>query len=431
MVNSHDRVKRWALLLLLFNLCIFISVLIAYRHGYSHPLLGYIKAFSEAACVGALADWFAVVALFRHPLGIPLPHTAILPAKKEQLANGIATFIGTHFLDAKVVGEQFVRLKVGKRLYAYVQKNLTEQWIAERLPILLQVLMRQLPSDTPKQFVVVCQTLARDCLTGERLGYMLDRLITLMVEHGFDKKLVNSLAASVHQFATADDAKERIQPWLDDLIREVQKTDLSWWGRVKGQFKGQALEWADDWMIEQVLKWLSDFSEKIQRDDEHFVHLFVSRHIRVWQEHCLLNLDWHDWLEKNAYKFLESQTSVKGIEFVWHKLYSFLNQHTQEKSRYMGFLSVKIREMILNYLSSRRQQDCLNEAAGNIVGRLLSNHQTNIRIWLAEQMKAWSKERLTSALENSIGQDLQYIRINGTLIGGMIGLVLFGITQIV
>lgn len=429
MTHSQDHVKRWALLLLLLNLCVFISVLIAYRYGYNHSLLGYIKAFAEAACIGALADWFAVVALFRHPLGVPLPHTAILPAKQAQLANGVAAFIGTHFLDSKIIGEQLIRLQVGRHLHAYLHKNLTEQSIEKHLPTLLQSLMRQLPIEPPSRLIALSQILLREYLVGARLGIMLDRFIKVMLEHDLDKKLVNNLAASIHQFVTAEDAKERIQPWLTDLIQAAQKTDSSWWGKIKGQFTGQALDWVDDWIIEQLLKWLANFSDKVQQDDEHLIHHFMSRHISNWQEQCLSNPVWHEWLESNASKILDGSTTEQGISFVWHKARFFLDEYVHEDSVYMSSLSIKIREMILSYLSDSQQQNNLSESVGGMATNLLSEYQTDIRMWLAEQMKAWSKERLTSALESSIGRDLQYIRINGTLIGGLIGLILFGITQ--
>ena len=426
-----NNVRHWAVGLLLLNLAVFISVIVAQKNGFNHPALGYVKAFAEAACIGALADWFAVVALFRHPLGIPLPHTAILPAKQAQLAQGVAKFIGTHFLDPQVIAEQLARLQVGERMNTYAQQQLTSAVIAKRLPSILQNLMRRVPIDAPERLMVWSTDALVNYCNGDRLGRGSARLVDAAQAQGLDKKLVNALAASVHEFVTRDDIKERIRPWLNELIGAAQKIDASWWDKVKTSFTTQTIEWADDWIMDKAIAWLTDFSLKIQHDDAHPVHVWVAEHIHDWREQLFNNPTWHDWLASHVHDWLRTPTAQTMVQTVWHKSRAWLDAAAQNDSAFIEPLSEKIRDIVLNYMGDAQQQAKLTDKTAHIAANLLTEYQADIRDWLTAQMNAWSKERLTTALENAIGKDLQYIRINGTLIGGLIGVVLYVIAQVI
>ncbi|MGL4767331.1 MAG: DUF445 domain-containing protein [Formosimonas sp.] len=425
-----NAIRHWALGLLLLNLAIFIAVLLAQRHGVSHPALGYIKAFAEAACIGALADWFAVVALFRHPLGIPLPHTAILPAKQAQLAQGVAKFIGTNFLEPQIIADQLARLRVGERVNAYAQAQLTTQAIAQRLPSLLHNLMQRVPAHAPDALINWSTQALVNYAQGDRLGRGGARLIDAAQAQSLDKTLVNALAASVHEFVTQDNIKERVRPWLTELISAAQKADASWWDKVKTQFTGQAIEWADDWILDKAIAWLTDFSSKIQHEPEHPVHQWVAAHINGWRNQLHDNPNWHDWLAPRVHAWLQSDNAHNMVHSVWHKSRAWLDAATQPDSPSIEPLAGKIRDLVLGYMASPEQQAKLTDKAAHVAAHLLTEHQNDIRDWLTSQMNAWSKERLTGALENAIGRDLQYIRINGTLIGGLIGLMLYVVSQI-
>ena len=430
--NTHHTVRRWALGLLLLNFVLWLSALFLHKQHPDWTALPYIKAFAEAACIGALADWFAVVALFRHPLGIPLPHTAILPAKQAQLAQGVAKFIGTHFLDPAVISEQLVRLKMGERLNAYAQHHLTNAVIAKRLPKVLQAMMRRVPVDAPEQLIGWSQEAMTRYLSGDRLGRSTARLMDIACAQGLDKKLINAMAQSLHEFVTAEDVKERVRPWLADLATAAQKAeviDASWWGKMKNQLTGQAIEWADDWIIDKALAWVADFTEKVQMDDQHPVHVWVTKHADGWRDKLYNDTTWHDWLAHHVHDWLRTPTAEELVKTIWDKSRAWLDNAAAHDSPFIEPLADKIRDVVLTYINDPVQQSRLTEKTAQLAAVGLTEYQDDIREWLTAQMNAWSKERLNSALENAIGNDLQYIRINGTLIGGLIGLVLFTVGQ--
>ena len=180
-MSPPNRVHHWALGLLLLNLSIFIAILFAQKNGYDAPALGYLKAFAEAACIGALADWFAVVALFRHPLGIPLPHTAILPAKQAQLAQGVAKFIGTHFLEPQMIAEQALKfpgqLSGGQQQRVAIARSLCMKPNA----MLFDEPTSALDPEMVKEVLDVMISLARDGMT----------MIVVSHEMGFAKSVAH------------------------------------------------------------------------------------------------------------------------------------------------------------------------------------------------------------------------------------------------
>ena len=430
--DTHHTVRRWALALLLFNLLLWLLMLFLQKQHPEWTALPYIKAFAEAACIGALADWFAVVALFRHPLGIPLPHTAILPAKQAQLAQGVAKFIGTHFLDPAVISEQLVRLKMGERLNAYAQQHLSNAVIAKRLPKILQAMMRRVPVDAPERLIGWSQDAMTRYLSGDRLGRSTARLMDIARTQGLDKKLVNAMAQSLHGFVTAEDVKERVRPWVAELAAAAQKAevvDASWWDSMKSKLTGQAIEWADDWIIDKALAWVADFTAKVQIDDAHPVHLWVAKHADGWRDKLYNDAAWHDWLAHHVHDWLRTPTAEELVKTIWDKSRTWLDNAAANDSPFIEPLADKIREVILTYINDPIQQSRLTEKTAQLAAVGLTEYQDDIREWLTAQMNAWSKERLNSALENAIGNDLQYIRINGTVIGGLIGLVLFTVGQ--
>ena len=430
--DTHHTVRRWALALLLFNLLLWLLMLFLQKQHPDWLALGYVKAFAEAACIGALADWFAVVALFRHPLGIPLPHTAILPAKQAQLAQGVAKFIGTHFLDPAVISEQLVRLKMGERLNTYAQQHLTNAVIAKRLPKVLQAMMRRVPVDAPERLIGWSQEAMTRYLSGDRLGRSTARLMDIARAQGLDNTLINAMAQSLHEFVTAEDVKERVRPWLTELATAAQKAevvDASWWGKMKSQLTGQAIEWADDWIIDKALAWVADFTEKVQADDMHPVHVWVAKHADGWRDKLYNDVTWHDWLAHHVHDWLRTPTAEELVKTIWDKSRAWLDDAAANDSPFIEPFADKIRDVVLNYINDPIQQSRLTEKTAQLAAVGLTEYQDDIREWLTAQMNAWSKERLNSALENAIGNDLQYIRINGTLIGGLIGLLLFTVGQ--
>jgi uncharacterized membrane-anchored protein YjiN (DUF445 family) len=176
---------------------------------------------------------------------------------------------------------------------------------------------------------------------------------------------------------------------------------------------------------------LADFTAKVQEDDAHPVHAWVGTHIDGWKDQLFNDEQWHAWLAMHVHDWLRTPTAEELVKTIWDKSRVWLDAAAQADSAYIEPLSSKIRDVILNTMSDADQQAKLTDKTAHVAANLLTEYQQDIRDWLTAQMNAWSKERLTGALENAIGRDLQYIRINGTLIGGLIGVFLYVVGRMI
>lgn len=428
-VKTVDRkkppVRHWALALLLLSVTTWCVTLWLQKVHPDWVWVGYVKAFAEAACIGGLADWFAITALFRHPLGVPLPHTAILPNKQAQLARGVANFIGTNFLDAQMIGEQVRKYQVGERVADYAQTHITVAMIQERVPAALQAIIEKIPQTAPEQWLQAGQKSLVAYATGERMGSGAAKLIQWAQDEHTDRWLINRLAQALYDFCSAEDAAERARPWLSELIRKANDENATWWDKIKTSMTGQAVDWLDDWLIEKALAGGKNLAQRVQTDDAHPIHVWFSAQCIDWQRQLNDNPAVHGWLYQNAQAGLGSPMFTEWLGKMWQRIHGWLRDMSAGNTPQVQFIAQTLHDALSHQLAQPIRRAQLTDAAANISGRVLDTQQETIRAWMTTQLNAWSKERLNDALEEGIGNDLQYIRINGTLIGGLIGLGLY------
>lgn len=428
-LNPKPAVRQWALGLLILSIIVWLSTLYLQRIHPDWAWLGYVKAFAEAACIGGMADWFAVVALFRHPMGVPLPHTAILPAKQAQLARGVANFIGTHFLEPNMIAEQALKLQVGQRVADYTQKHLTAEAIAQRLPAVLTAIVTKLPETAPEAWLQAGQKSLAEYATGERLGRGTAKIVGWAQSEHADQWLINRFAQATLQFCTAEDAVERIRPWLQQMAKQAAEENATWWDKLKTQVTGQAMELVDDWLIEKILNAGETLAQKVLAEPDHPIHLWFSSQCLNWQYQLNENPDVHGWLERHAQNGVNNAMFREWLARMWGRVHVWLTEMSAGRTPQVEYLAQTLYEALTTQLAQTERQEQLSHAAANISARVLDTQQDNIRRWMTDQLNAWSKERFNDALENAIGNDLQYIRINGTLIGGLIGLILYVVSE--
>ena len=339
-------VRHWALALLLFSVATWCAMLWLQNLHPDWAWVGYVKAFAEAACIGGLADWFAITALFRHPMGVPLPHTAILPNKQAQLARGVANFIGTNFLDAHMIGEQVRKYQVGERVADYAQTHVTVAMIQERVPAVLQAIIEKIPQTAPEAWLQAGQKSLMDYATGERLGSGAGKLIAWAQNEHTDRWLINRLAQALHDFCSAEDAAERVRPWLSELIRKANDENATWWDKIKTSMTGQAVDWLDDWLIEKALAGGKSLAERVLADDAHPIHLWFSAQCIDWQRQLNDNPAVHDWLYKNAQAGLNNPMLTQWLGTLWQRIHAWLSEMSTGNTAQVQFIAQTLHDAL-------------------------------------------------------------------------------------
>ncbi len=408
--DSLRRMQARALALLALAVLLFG---VALWQGQEGPW-AWVGAFAEAAIVGALADWFAVVALFRHPLGLPIPHTAIIPRNKARLADKLAAFVRDQFLETEAIVGLVRRLDPAGSVAVWLQKKENAELLGRHLLVVMQEALH-----------FVDDIRVRDALR-ETLRRQLGQINVAQVAG----EILDTLTREHRHQELLEDGIQRLSRWLDQgetrqdiaaTIREVLKraypTLFAWMGAVVDpavfcQNLAENLVSASNKLLQEIAAdpehprrhafaaWVDDFIQRLKHDPR-----FRERAER-WKGEILDHPALHDY--------------VNGL---WDDLQGWLAADLERPdSRIHQRLVAGAGDLGAFLVEHEPLRAAINEHLEQGVRRLAEPLREGAARHIADTIHAWRDEDLVRQMEWSVGTDLQYIRINGTLVGGLIGL---------
>jgi uncharacterized membrane-anchored protein YjiN (DUF445 family) len=382
-----------------------MAVLFVMAHALrtSHPLWPWVLAFAEAAMVGGLADWFAVTALFRRPLGLPIPHTAIIPENKDRIADTMAVFLQDNFLTPEVVA----RRMAGMNLAAAAGAWLADPHAGEG---------ERLRAGAGELFAQVLESLDPDRLGNQVRGGLVRQLDKLDVAPLLGSALAAAIADKRHMAVI-----ESMVRWAgftleanEDLVRELihrrANAILRWTG-------------LDEKLANSVIEGLYKLLAEVIVDPAH--------PLRAKIEEGLAQLAWglsHDpqmqaRVQRIKRELLANPALAQWWQAVWERLRIALVARLRDPQ---GGLGVSLRESLAELGQTLQGdpalQDQLNRLARRTAVGLATRYGSQIVRLVSETVKRWDATTVTNRLEGAVGRDLQFIRINGTLVGGLFGL---------
>jgi uncharacterized membrane-anchored protein YjiN (DUF445 family) len=370
--------------------------------------VGYVRAAAEASMVGALADWFAVTALFRRPLGLPIPHTAIIPTRKDQLGAGLGDFVGTHFLSEQVVRDRLKSVGVAARVGGWLTEPDHARRVTDEAATALRGAIEVLRDDDVR--AVLEQALLPRLLEAP-VGPPLGRLLTRVVE---DRAHEGVLQLAIDQ----------VNRWLaqneDVVVDAVARQAPAWSPRF-----------VDEAVALRVYREVVRVAGEVQRDPEHPLRRSVDRFL------AQTGRDLQDDLE-----------TIHRAE----QLKAGLLAHPAVRAA-AGDLAGSVRAALLEAVANPDGELRRRAAAGvaSFGGRLSSDDRLRAKVdgWLedaaaylvttyrdeltatiTETVNRWDGEETARKVELAVGRDLQFIRINGTLVGGLAGIGIHALTQL-
>jgi len=379
--------------------------------GRLHPAMGYVAAFSEAAVVGAIADWFAVVALFRHPLHLKfIPHTAILPANKGRIAEGLAEFILQNFLSAEAIVAKIAEIGPAGKLREWLLRSENAKWIAALATRFLSYGMGAFDDVRVRRFVhatvasklkdvdvasAAAQVL--DVLTENRRHHaVLDEVLRLVDEAMAGEETRAYIARAVAAESPLVDAVRRMGWQLDETIARKIVNGVARTVEEVRQDPDHALRRRFD-------EFIAGYVEKLKRDD--------GTRLKVEQI--------RDELLRNP--ALESY--VGGL---WQEFQAWLAGDLADPgSRVHGAILDLVHLFGQKLDEDPDIQRWIDEQILEALPALVAEHRAGIGRFIADRIKDWHDDRFVLEIEREIGRDLQFIRINGTLVGGLVGLLIY------
>jgi uncharacterized membrane-anchored protein YjiN (DUF445 family) len=406
-VDRARRMRRSATGLLVLMAVVFVAAL---QLDNGHPAWGYLIAFAEAAMVGGLADWFAVTALFRHPLGIPIPHTAIIPASKDRIANTMGGFLRDNFLIPTVVARRMRDVNLARAAGDFLAEPRVgnQSRIREGAAGLLAELL--------------------ESLDPERLGNQVKAGLARQAERIEIAPLLGSaLGAAI--------ADGRHRPLLDSAIRWAGLTLENNEEMVRAMIQARAnalLRWTglDEKLANSVLDGLYRMLAEVLVDPDHQLRKTVEEGLAKLAHDLAHDPETRERVEAAKRDILANPAVGEWWMGVWEKLrHSLIEMARNPNAALGGQLGASLAELGRALQEDPALQWQVNRFARRTAVGVATRYGTHIVQLVSETVRRWDAHTLTNRLENAVGRDLQFIRINGTLVGGLVGIAIHAASQ--
>jgi uncharacterized membrane-anchored protein YjiN (DUF445 family) len=385
-------------------LCVLVFA-VAKSFESSYPWLGFVAAFAEAATIGGLADWYAVVALFRRPLGLPIPHTAIIPENQTRIADNLGRFIEVNFLAPEPVREKLAEVDFSA---------LVADWLAdeERAAGLSRFVVRLVP-----------QTLAAVEQSGLR-GFVTSRMLEQI-----EKVPVAPLAAELLSALTDD---RRHQKLFDEFIKVIGRflNDEQALETMRDKIREELpslfnLFRADAYLLKKIVASAGSLLDEVRADPDHPMRAEFDRFARAFVERLRTSKQYARRAEKMKHDFL-ARPEVRALAGdMWESLSLFIEQDAKAPNSVIREHLTDMFVEVGRHLAGDAQiRADMNQGFVVALASFVESQKSGVSKFIADQVKRWNLAQLTRLIEMNIGRDLQYIRFNGMIIGGLAGLVL-------
>ena len=369
------------------------------------PWLSFVAAFAEAATIGGIADWYAVVALFRRPLGLPIPHTAIIPENQNRIADNLGRFIEANFLAPGPVREKLQQVD-----YA----ALVADWLSgpERADGLSRFVARFVP-----------QTLSA------MEGSGLRDFIKLRMQDEIGKVKVAPLAADLLSALTED---RRHQKLFDEFIKVVGRflNDEAALATMRERIREELpslfnLFRADAYLLRKIVASAGSLLDEVRADADHPMRHEFDRFVRRFIERLRHSKDYARRAEKLKLDLLARPEVAEFALDVWESTRRFVEQDARaDNSVIRKHLASMFVDVGRHLATDPQIRADMNEGFVVALSSFVESQKSGVSSFIADQVKRWDLVQLTRLIETNIGKDLQYIRFNGMLIGGLAGVIL-------
>ena len=380
----------------------------AYEDQY--PALAWVKAFAEAAMVGGLADWFAVTALFRHPLGLPIPHTAIIPRNKDRIGEALANFIKENFLIPSVVARRMRNIDVAGAAGRFLSSPADEG--------------TRIRHGASRLIADIFEGLDDERLGGIVKGAIANRLKTMEVSpllgHALasainEDRHVPMLEAAIRWMARALDANE-------ELIREMVHKKANWALKLAG---------LDAKLADAILDGLRKLTTEMSTDPAHPVRQKVEEALATLANDLQANPATRARVEEMKEQLLANRSVTLWIDTLWQKGREAIVRAARNPDAAMaGRLGEVLKSMGSSLEQDPRIRAAINQFVRRAAAGLAQSYGTSIVKLVSETIRGWDARTVTGRLEAAVGRDLQYIRINGTLVGGLVGVAIHALDML-
>lgn len=405
--RSLRQMKAVALGFLIGATVIFLACRWALSQG-GPGWLGYVGAAAEAGMIGALADWFAVTALFRHPLGLKIPHTAIIKRKKDQLGEGLGNFVRENFLSPEVVEAKLRDAEIASRLGKWLAEPEHAARVADEAATVLRVGVELLNDEDIQQ--VIDRTIVKR-LAEPQWGPPAGRVLNQLLAENRQEALIQLLADRAFEWALS------ASPTIE---RVVLRDSPSWSPKFVDQLLG-----------DRIHRELMDFTDKVRRNPNHELRQSATRFLFEFAGDLQNDPDTISKAESVKEQLMERDEVTRAAETAWKTLKRLVLDGVNDPS---SALRGRVADSVVRIGESLRDDSELRDKVDDWIMRgaqhLVTQYGSEATAIITDTIERWDAEEASRRIELHVGRDLQFIRINGTVVGALAGLVIYTIAQI-
>jgi len=394
------RMRAVATGLLVFAAIVYVATLD--RGGF----LGFVNAGAEASMVGAIADWFAVTALFRHPLGLPIPHTALIPKRKDDLGRGLEQFVGENFLQEEIIRDRMAAASISERIGVWLVEPAHAQRVVDEVAEVAAIALSKVRDDH-------IESLVRDALTprfreepiAPLLGGLLSEALRDDLQHGL-----------------VDLAVEELHGWLvenPETVAEVLGERAPWWAPPRLN------EAVTSRVHLELVRWVDD----IRNDPRHRARVALDSVLEQLARDLLTDPDTQARAEALKDRLLDNPAVIRSAISLWDALRRALTTSLEDPDGAVRQrLLTEVTAFAERLVSDPELQARLDGVAADAAVFIVERYGAEVTSVITNTIEKWDGREAADRIELHVGRDLQFIRINGTVVGGLVGVIIHAVS---
>lgn len=398
--------KAFATGLFVLMAVIFVITTILQKSDDSH-WIGYVRAFSEAAMVGALADWFAVTALFHHPLGLKIPHTNLIQNKKEQIGDNLGSFVVGNFLSPQNIRPYILKLKVSNFVGEWLSKPRNQEILLHETASIVLDILHKLDDEAVVKFIA---NKAREMSEDVKVNRIIGNGMDYILERNDHQRVMTNLAQQIKNYI----ANNR------EMVRE----------KVKKESFTLIPKFVDDAIADKITSGLSKFFEDVENDAEHSLRTEITSKLFSFANELKENEEWEEEFRSVRENFLKEEKLTQYSKDIWNSIKKSVSTELEnEDSTLKKYIQRNIDELAVNLQNDEKLQYKIDHWIRVTAYKYILKNTHQFGDLISSTVGNWEGKELSDKLELEVGKDLQFIRVNGTLVGGLVGLVIYTIAH--
>lgn len=398
--------KMFATGLFVLMAVVFVVMTILEKENTAH-WIGYIRAFSEAAMVGALADWFAVTALFNYPLGIKIPHTNLIENSKERIGDNLGNFVVENFLSPQNIRPYIQKIKISNFVGEWLSKERNQENLMKEVSNIILDILNKLDDTAVVTFI------------GKKAKEMSDDLkINEIIGNGLEYVL---------------DKKDH-QRFITNLSKQIKEYVLNNQEMVKERVKSESYflipKFVDNNIADKITNGLSKYFEEVELDENHSLRNEITQKLYSFSTEIKTEEKWVEEFRNIKNDFLKEEKIQQYSTDIWNSIKKSLSKELEEEnSALKNYIKKNLAELSQNLQNDEVFQNKIDGWVRATTYKYILKNTHQFGALISSTVGNWEGKELSAKLELEVGKDLQFIRVNGTLVGGLVGLLIYTISN--